>query len=911
MPTFVELPVGSDLIQDRAGNVQKGATATVKLRDTATTAPHYKADGTDVSTGPLIVRGDGTIGTINERRYFPSGQPVDVTVAGRTRKVEPLSAYVETGVGRTVPGLSESDESQNAAKIQAMILADVADGRDGMTLRLPRQGGSFGIVETITTPAGFQLEIDGGGSELVQMANVPIFQPGVSPRAVSSLPLTVDVDVGDITLTMSTVNAEALAAAGATHLDLRSNILFGANAPLNEVVRIKSINTGTGVIELYGPVEETYLVADSARVYVMSFGGTLSVLDLAFRNSTPDARPSAINEVQDVALTGGPIAGSYTLTWPANSLGIGTSPSGAIELDFDEEAIEDALDPVLGVDNYKIDGDGTGFEITYRGDYEFRNVPAPTVDTSSLTGGTPGATVTTVATGGPAPENVNAIRALGLVNPHFERCDFIGIDQVGIDLIDCLGGEICNSHWIDLSDNLTFGRSGYGVRAVGSTSAVKVHDNTSQKGRHFFTTSGAVRHIDVYDNKVTEHTNVPFDCHAGARHVKFKNNRTERCNGGSYQTRSADVTIEDPTIIGNGSTGPQIYSWAKNSGVTYPGYSHGTKILNGDVEGCAGNLIKVNNADDVLIKGLRVRKHRLGASALIYVTACDRSSVLDVRAEATPGDTGWLLEQANGDGHSFDDLYGKNMQLVVRPRAGLTNLRAGKVSGDNITNFIGSEWAASALELPRLSSSVTPEGNVRAPVGAFCQALGSQWIKAAGGHSTTGWAPLGAPDVDLIEASSQVSTIPTRRNLSSQTITINEALGIAAVCRETNTYTKGRFATGATVTVTDVRLAVHDISGVKLGESADISGTLTTNAVIDNVPFLAGVPLALGDEVMPSIAAAGTTMTVQGQSFGLAGISSLGAHRRTRRAAWAGATVVPALGTATGAAHPWIELMPA
>jgi hypothetical protein len=92
MAIYVELPLGADLLQDRDGNLQSGATATVVLRGTATPATHAKSDGTTATTGGLIVRSDGSIGSTTERRYFQAGIPVDVTIAGRTRRVEPVAA---------------------------------------------------------------------------------------------------------------------------------------------------------------------------------------------------------------------------------------------------------------------------------------------------------------------------------------------------------------------------------------------------------------------------------------------------------------------------------------------------------------------------------------------------------------------------------------------------------------------------------------------------------------------------------------------------------------------------------------------------------------------------------------------------------------------------------------------------
>lgn len=839
---------------------------------------------------------------------------------GRTGGAQTGLTVIVSPLDRMPKGLRD-DGTDMSSVIQAEIDAIAADTRVSGKVRLPE--GEFAITAAGLTAhtTSLTLESPGGQATLIQNLNQPIFSPGVSPRALSSIPLTVDVAIGATTLTMSTANSATLAAG--MYLDLRSSILFGANAPLNEVVRIQSVNTGTGVITLYGPTEEAYTVANSAKVYVMSFTGEVALLNVGFRNSTPDERPSATNETQTIEITGGAVSGTYTITYPANSLGIGTSASTGIALDADEEAIEVALDPLLGVDNYRIDGTGASFEITYVGEdtLGFRNIPTPTVNVSGLSGGTPAATVTTVATGGPSPENVNAVLAKGLKNLHVERCSFIGIDQVGVDITDCLRSEVCYSHWEDLSDDLTFARSGYGVRAVGSSRDGKIHHNTSRKGRHFFTTSGAIRHFDITDNRATEHTNVPFDSHAGARHIRYARNVTEGCNGGSYQARSADVTIEDFKIIGNGSTGPQIYTWAKDSGVTYPDYTHGTMIRRGKIEGCAGNLIKANNADDVLIEDLRVRRHRLGASSMIFfgTTTANRGKVRNVHAECTVGDTGWIVEFNSGAGHSYDDVYGKNVAIVVRPRSGLTDFRAGRVSGDNATNLIGTEWpSAGALELPRMAGSGSPEGVVRAPTGSqYTDGVGGGvYIKSSGGHSTTGWAGLGAPDIDVIEASSQVSTISSRRNLASQTVTVGEALGTAAVCKLAGTYTKMRFCVGATFTsITDLRLAVHDISGVKLGETDNLIGlggitTPAANAYITDIPLLVGVALATGDEVMLTIAAVGTTMTALGQTFGNASIGSAGAHRRTRRVSWAGGVVIPNLGTSTASAFPWIELIP-
>src|SRR4051812_47814556 len=90
----VEIPAPGDLVIDTQGNVLSGRAVTLKLAGTATVATHYSAlTGGTSTTGGLVTATDGTIvdGSGN-RRYVNAGQSLDLTIASRTRRIEPRAA---------------------------------------------------------------------------------------------------------------------------------------------------------------------------------------------------------------------------------------------------------------------------------------------------------------------------------------------------------------------------------------------------------------------------------------------------------------------------------------------------------------------------------------------------------------------------------------------------------------------------------------------------------------------------------------------------------------------------------------------------------------------------------------------------------------------------------------------------
>lgn len=173
-----------------------------------------------------------------------------------------------------------------------------------------------------------------------------------------------------------------------------------------------------------------------------------------------------------------------------------------------------------------------------------------------------------------------------------------------------------------------------------------------------------------------------------------------------------------------------------------------------------------------------------------------------------------------------------------------------------------------------------------------------------------------ATNIDVVERSSDVSTVPSRRGLATTALTGGELVSALAICVAGGTFTKLRFHLGTPFTaVTDLRLGVHNVSAVKIGETANLIGLggITTPAAstyIADIPLLASVTLATGDAVYLGAAFIGTTCHAYSASFGASSIAALGPHRRTRRASWAGGTVLPNLGTSTTGVCPWIELVP-
>lgn len=111
-----------------------------------------------------------------------------------------------------------------------------------------------------------------------------------------------------------------------------------------------------------------------------------------------DARLAAVDEVQQVSITGGPTGGTFTLSFN------GQTTSG-IAYNAANATIETALEGLttIGADNVSVAGGAfpaNAKTVTFIGDLAATNVPILVANGASLTGGTsPGVTVAVVTEG--------------------------------------------------------------------------------------------------------------------------------------------------------------------------------------------------------------------------------------------------------------------------------------------------------------------------------------------------------------------------------------------------------------------------------------------------------------------------------------------------------------------------------
>lgn len=147
MGEWIEIPAPADLVQDRAGNVQRDLACSLKLAGTATNVTHAAdTDGTDQQTGGLFTLSDGGIGKTGARRYIESGQgavELAVTMPNEsvvTRLLQPISASVESGVAfvnaKKFGLLDGMSDTQVYNKLTEAI-ADVSDPDNPLGLFLP------------------------------------------------------------------------------------------------------------------------------------------------------------------------------------------------------------------------------------------------------------------------------------------------------------------------------------------------------------------------------------------------------------------------------------------------------------------------------------------------------------------------------------------------------------------------------------------------------------------------------------------------------------------------------------------------------------------------------------------------------------------------------------------------------
>lgn len=113
--------------------------------------------------------------------------------------------------------------------------------------------------------------------------------------------LAAQANLGDQTLTLSSSDATALAASPGDYLHLWSSLLWPttvANGAVHgEIVRVQSVNTSTGVITIWGQLDDTYALADTARLRKLAMLDGSYIHGVTFINSTPLAGSNGSNMI--------------------------------------------------------------------------------------------------------------------------------------------------------------------------------------------------------------------------------------------------------------------------------------------------------------------------------------------------------------------------------------------------------------------------------------------------------------------------------------------------------------------------------------------------------------------------------------------------------------------------------------
>lgn len=150
MSEWIELPAPADVVIDRAGNVRAFVPVAVKIAGTSTDVTHAADQaGGSSSTGSLFVRSDGSIGSMTARRFFESGQAIEITPeGGLTRLVQLTAASVESGVSavqaRTLTGTGSPEGVVTASPGAVYQQTNGAEGK------------TFWIKETGTGNTGWR-----------------------------------------------------------------------------------------------------------------------------------------------------------------------------------------------------------------------------------------------------------------------------------------------------------------------------------------------------------------------------------------------------------------------------------------------------------------------------------------------------------------------------------------------------------------------------------------------------------------------------------------------------------------------------------------------------------------------------------------------------------------------------------
>ena len=227
---------------------------------------------------------------------FPIGSQVKHVVTRAS-----LLSLSNGGGGGGGGGSTAASPTGNSTTDTATVLAAMQSG-------LPLADGNYVCTaEGLNLAAGVKCMLSGQGSGRTTISFPSSAQNHTGIYVSGSVlgskyNLAAQGNVGSQTITLSSADATALAANPGDYLQLWSSKLWPATdsngAVQGEIVRVQSVNTGTGVITLYNYLDDTYALADTARLRKISLLSDCYIEGVTLLNTTPLAGASEMVNLQ-------------------------------------------------------------------------------------------------------------------------------------------------------------------------------------------------------------------------------------------------------------------------------------------------------------------------------------------------------------------------------------------------------------------------------------------------------------------------------------------------------------------------------------------------------------------------------------------------------------------------------------
>jgi hypothetical protein len=780
----VEIPAPGDLVIDALGNVLTGRSVTLKLAGTSTDATHYSALTAGTSTtGGLVTGTDGTIvDGSGVRRYVDSGVPLDMTVAGRSRRLEPRAASGETPMAYNAVGDGVTDDTT------AVTAALTAAGVSGGSILIDRP---YKVTSGLTMLDNVSLEFTSRG--MLDFSTAPVTTTLLSATGTpgSQVALTANASAGGQTLTMASTSGFA----AGDRVRIGSTAIFDpgrTNTVISEIGIVAATTSTT--LTLKSPLADSYLTADTAYVQ-----------ELTMRTGIALSGNGRIR--------GGGLTSAFTTTLTNTITAGAPTTGGTITVGSTSSA------PTTG--NIVIDGEVITYSAKTLTTVTVRDRAA--YDTVAANH-TAGATVTfgTDHTGFKA----SIAESVRIGDVRFEGCN-----AEAIGLYDTIDFVVDGAR---MTDSRRWG-TGYGVDVVNATQDGKVVNCHFSGVRHAFTTGssgttgGVPRRIRVQANHLwdTVSTGDGFDTHGTGETIDFFDNDVYDCAGVGFNIECANARISRNRVWRTASHGIYCHNESGRASVyeidaneVYNAGDMGIRVSNGATVGAGATQRRIRVADNYIYAS---------TSRSVYVVSTDtwRFTAPMVRGNRAEGcldanNVFQVQKTTGGEVSNNQSIGGASGSSIVR----LSDVKDASVLGNGGAQGVASTGsginATSCTDLViggyvfRDSSiGITLDNNcsdcVIAP-GDLRGCTAPLSLGAGVRHRVIGADPIvDAQELTLAWASSDVATMG-RHSIAASAGTVNSGSVYAARarCRKSQTFTQIRFFTGTTAPsgLTDVRAGV-------------------------------------------------------------------------------------------------------